>query len=372
MKELKNRYRRVETPKAYGAKFSHRSQHPGESVEDYTAELKKLYDKAHAGRDEKTRQEDLLRRFLDGLLDEQARFQVEFNKDPSNIDDAVYDVVNFLETTKRSRASDNGDKRNRRSVRLVRPYESDDEAESDEEQCDGDNHIRLARTKSNPSKANNSPHQPWIKNKTTGSGQTATQNNNESQVKVPKTPNIDIEPNGNALGFDVLQAELRQMRNSLEEGMGKLAVNIQGGPNVRNYGNQQKTRFPTRNQTQSCFRCGEPGHYAGDCKVALGGQVQFSGQPQMPVKVDGANSNRGCFRCGKPGHYARDCKVVLSNQEQTSTQPRMLQNRGGNTSQPMRQVLSMDVDAENTNCELDITADSNQQQENYCGLPLRA
>ncbi|KAK3098231.1 hypothetical protein FSP39_017431 [Pinctada imbricata] len=96
--ELGNRFRVVETCKTYGAKFSSRNQKPGETVENYAAELKRLYDKAHPRRNRQTRDEDLLRRFLDGLSDDKAQFHVEYVKDPANIDEAVFQVVNFNET----------------------------------------------------------------------------------------------------------------------------------------------------------------------------------------------------------------------------------------------------------------------------------
>lgn len=69
-----------------------------ERVEDYAAELKNLYDKAHPKRDSETREEDLLRRFLDGLADSDAQFHVEYVKEPENIDKAVLQAVNFEET----------------------------------------------------------------------------------------------------------------------------------------------------------------------------------------------------------------------------------------------------------------------------------
>jgi len=94
-RELENRFRKVENPKTYGAVFSRRTQKVTESVEAYAAELKKLYDKAHANRDSATREEDLLRRFLDGLLDPNATFHVEFVKAPKNIDEAVDEVINY-------------------------------------------------------------------------------------------------------------------------------------------------------------------------------------------------------------------------------------------------------------------------------------
>lgn len=40
-----------------------------------------LYDRAHGYRDRKTRDEDLVRRFLDSLYDEEARFALDFNRD---------------------------------------------------------------------------------------------------------------------------------------------------------------------------------------------------------------------------------------------------------------------------------------------------
>ena len=123
------------TKKTYGAQFSHRCQKANESVEEYAAELKRLYDKAHANRDEETRREDLLRRFLDGLYDEKARFQVEYITEPSDIDEAVYQVVDFQETRHRPLMGDgNGDRRGRKHARAVRfdqtEYEdSDDESD---------------------------------------------------------------------------------------------------------------------------------------------------------------------------------------------------------------------------------------------------
>jgi hypothetical protein len=66
-KELTNRFRVVESTKKFVSQFSNRHQKAGESVENYAAELKQLYDRAHSRRDNNTRTEDLVRRFLDGL-----------------------------------------------------------------------------------------------------------------------------------------------------------------------------------------------------------------------------------------------------------------------------------------------------------------
>ena len=107
------------------AQFSKRDQHQGEAVDEYAADLKRLYNKAHP--DPETRQEDLLRRFLNGLLDERARFQVKYVKEPKDIDDAVYEMVNFMETQRRSVPSTQERKNRHPTCAVNNPYcESDD------------------------------------------------------------------------------------------------------------------------------------------------------------------------------------------------------------------------------------------------------
>ena len=76
-------------------KFDACSQRRNQTAEDYAAELKMLYDKAFPRRNGQVRDDDLLRRFLSGLHDEEAQFQVEFVKAPTDIDSAVDEVVNF-------------------------------------------------------------------------------------------------------------------------------------------------------------------------------------------------------------------------------------------------------------------------------------
>ena len=74
IQELTYRFRKMETKKTFGVKFSHREQQHQESVQAYSSELKMLYDKAYPNRDRRTRAEDLLRRFLDGISDKEASF----------------------------------------------------------------------------------------------------------------------------------------------------------------------------------------------------------------------------------------------------------------------------------------------------------
>ena len=85
-----------------------------------------MYDKAHANRDEETRREDLLRKFLDG-------FQVEYIKEPRDIDEAVYQVVDFQETRHRPLMTDSSsDRRGKKHVRSVSFAATDCEDSDDE------------------------------------------------------------------------------------------------------------------------------------------------------------------------------------------------------------------------------------------------
>ena len=105
VKELNSRFHTIETEKTFAAKFSQRVQKNDETAEEYAAELKRLYAKAYKGRGSETRQEDLVRRFLDGLKDNEARFEVEYHKEPTDIDTAVYHVVNFIQTRRRNNSN---------------------------------------------------------------------------------------------------------------------------------------------------------------------------------------------------------------------------------------------------------------------------
>ena len=117
VKELNSRFRRVETQRTFAAKFSQRAQKQDETVGEYAAELKRLYAKAYKSRDNETRQEDLVRRFLNGLKDHEARFEIEFHKEPDDIDQAVYHAVNFIQTKRRNSPDYYNDRKFKKYVR---------------------------------------------------------------------------------------------------------------------------------------------------------------------------------------------------------------------------------------------------------------
>ena len=102
IQELNSRFRVVETEKSFAAKFSQRAQRTDETVEEFAADLKRLYAKAYKNRDNKTKREDLVRRFLDGMQDNEACFEIEYHKEPDDIDEAVYHAINFIHTRRRN------------------------------------------------------------------------------------------------------------------------------------------------------------------------------------------------------------------------------------------------------------------------------
>ena len=125
--EMTRRYRVIETSRSFAAKFTRRNQRSGETAEDFAADLKRLYDKAHKHRDRRIRDEDLVRRFLDGLLDQEAKFEVEYHKEPSNIDEAVFHVVNLIQT----RNSCKPDRYHKQQIRKTFYDDASDVEESD-------------------------------------------------------------------------------------------------------------------------------------------------------------------------------------------------------------------------------------------------
>jgi hypothetical protein len=125
--EIDSRFKIIETPRSFAAKFSRRSQRHGETLEEFAQELKRLYDRAHCGRDGRTRDEDLVRRFLDGLYDEEIRFEVEFNKEPRTIDEALYHAVTLIQIRNMQRDA----RKNRGVVRRAVDDDSDAEEEGD-------------------------------------------------------------------------------------------------------------------------------------------------------------------------------------------------------------------------------------------------
>ena len=221
--ELKHRFRKVETARTYGAQFSHRNQRSGETIEDFAADLKRLYDKAYANRDRDTRREDLLRRFLDGIQDDATRFQVEYNKEPHDIDEAVFDVINCQETKKRTFTED----KTRKPVRSIDDQDIDQLNEDLE--CE---ELRM------------------VKHKNRAGIHYRPQFQRELMLQQQKTPHqnqkLQSSESRNSDDLDVLMKILiEKLSNSTPA--------------------QTKTKSDTL-EPVLCYRCAQPGHFARECR----------------------------------------------------------------------------------------------------------
>lgn len=235
VKELNSRFRTVETKRSFAAKFSQRVQRQNETVEEYAAELKRLYAKAYDYRDAETRQEDLVRRFLDGLRDHDARFEIDYNKEPADINEAVYHAVNFIQTRRRSSYSDASEKKFKKYARRASeetPYETEEEylPEDNEEE---DHAFRV------PVKSDKSSTKKPIK-------QEKIAENTESVAESPKDT------------MKIL-TETRELMQSLMTQVTNIANRNQNTQIPQ----QRTSQIPRRGIV--CYGCNESGHVVREC-----------------------------------------------------------------------------------------------------------
>ena len=236
VKELNNRFRMVETEKAFAAKFSQRVQKSDETAEEFAAELKRLYAKAYKSRDSKTRQEDLVRKFLDGLKDHEARFEIEFHKEPNDIDEAVYHAVNFIQTRRRSTYERNSERHFKKYTRRTNQEfdrQSDDEETTETEE--EDNHAYRI-----PGKADK--HLPGKIHRT---GQQTDQTHGKSTEQADSMKVLQETR-------DLVQALVSQLKG-------------QGANNAGIRFLQENAGFLGGRRKVQCYGCREMGHIIRDC-----------------------------------------------------------------------------------------------------------
>ena len=252
IKELNSRFRVVETKRTFAAQFSQRTQRQGETAEEFAAELKRLYAKAYSFRGEATRQEDLVRRFLDGLRDSDARFEVEYNKEPVNIDEAVFHVVNFVQTRRRGSAEEYSDRKFKKYTRRTN-VETDGSSDEEVQEEDNDRVYRLPAKKD------------------------TVQNFKADRDQKKKESD---KPTDNA-SMKVLN-ETKDLMQDLVKQIQELTKTTSGNTDT-----QQQQR-PYRGRNVVCYGCGTLGHIVRDCP-----QKANNGRNRNPNVPRGAQGGTG-------------------------------------------------------------------------------
>ena len=226
VKELKNRFGVIEHARTYKLQFSRRKQQVGETPEKFAAELKRIYDKAYKNRDSKTRQEDLLQRFLLGLHDYKARIYIELHREPKSIEEAVQEVTTYMETMKNP--NQNEDAFSRKTVRQIKRNQKDD-------------HYGKLNGKK-PVETQPREHSNLTQKPSTSQSSSNTVMVNKDDLRVLIDEIIESKkPTFQKTPF---------YRTNLNKGQPNSQINNQG--NV------------TRN-SMLCFYCGQPGHFARSC-----------------------------------------------------------------------------------------------------------
>jgi hypothetical protein len=219
IRELGNRFGLIETNKTFQTKFRCRDQKNGEQAQNYAAELKSLYRKAYPNRDNLTKQQDLVSRFLLGLSNEKARIHVELNRDPQTIEEATECVIEYEEATRYPRAEDeSGYVIRRKPTRQVKDTPKNSETPKGESK-----------------NANGS----WSKT-----------NREDKQGKQEETTNSLEQSSSNQHKSPYIT------RDELKTIISEVLTTVQSS----NKGSVQKNK-----NSVTCYRCDEQGHYASSC-----------------------------------------------------------------------------------------------------------
>ena len=283
--ELSLRFQTVETNKTFRAQFGKRTQRVGESVEDYCAELKRIYDKAYPGRNPEMRQQLLLQQFLNGLRNKQAKFAVEYFKEPCTIEDAVHHVVTYMAAQQGDLYYDLATDRRSKSVIFKADtvtYEGD---------CDRNDEGNQKRGSLN-----------------------ASPNDTREQHTVRKVQTTPSNSDSALLSqiIHCLTAFAERERNETMSNETHVTCTQRSQDHLPR-DDQLQTQFPNQGQT----------HRQGQMRPHQQGQGQSAGQNRL--------TNVQCFHCANFGHFKRECPFQLvqqklnGNSEPPGTEPQEMQ-----------------------------------------------
>ena len=256
--------------------YAKRQQKSYESFEDYSNELKRLYDKAYPSRPASIRREDLLQKFLSGLSSRKVRKAVEFVKQPNSVEEAVVEAVNYVESSKKHVAfKDNA------TVHAV--YE-EEESETDEDSTGYDRVARLPDKKKNSqsnSKSQSAPESETV----------AAPANSTHVMQYTGAPTTQLGVNAGAPSYSVPAVMTNTVNGSYPHhgnggwcqnynGSGSWQNGYQGGNNNNNRMRQTPAAGYQHDNSQqmrprgACFLCGSVQHFKRDCPNRRQSQYQ--------------------------------------------------------------------------------------------------
>ncbi|KAL3857887.1 hypothetical protein ACJMK2_012516 [Sinanodonta woodiana] len=212
---------------------------------------------------------------MDGLHDENARFQVEYIKEPTDVDEAVYHVVNFIQTRKRDKGNEfYSDKKIKKMAQRAARNEIGS-SENEETYLSGDESEMKERVYRVPIKIDSLKNQ----NIAQSSGNKGNQN---KEVKSEK-PNVET-PNDNK-DYQKLVEKIEKLEFELRQGLQRMYHN-------KKFTNQGKGT--------------KQGHFARDCPLRINKtRVQThvletkNGTSKYPQRPAGGVRNQNIHAAGR-------------------------------------------------------------------------
>jgi hypothetical protein len=366
--ELTSRFQKVETPKTYGKKFASRVQRVGDSVEAFAADLKRLYDKAYKGRPDKTRQEDLLRQFFDGLDDVNSKGEIEFHKNPQTLDEAVALVVNYQETCQMRDLKVQSDGSRRATINAkAEPRVVQSDSDSDEAARVTRTQVVTENKQSSTNNVENSGDK-LLTEMLKGMKEMAesikaiehrgpndrSNGNGKSKQRKPNHSDNTSKPDSGQNGNNGFQGQPTGRSANTHNGNNTQNSNYQqngynsyqGRPNAypqsSNRGNNSYQHDNSQNNSyQHSGNRGNNTYQQGNNSYQQSSSHQQNGAFNNSGTSGGA-SNIICYSCGVPGHISRLCPNSATNHSQNAvnsnsggpTSPTQSSNNNNNNSRP--------------------------------------